>query len=305
MLPLELHFHFPDTLITIGVILLVALILNLILRHLVTLAVRRTKRLTAIRRAEQSELSKLNKYAIRKIVDVATTLQSERTSERADKRADTVGSLLKSIITVTIWAIAILTCLDTVGVPTTSVIASAGIGGVALAFGAQSVVKDFLSGIFMIFEDQFGVGDFIQVGTISGTVEDVSLRVTRVRDLTGGIWYIRNGEITQLGNQSQGWATGIVLIPINPDEDPTKAIAVLQKVVAEVHEDPEWKDKLIEVPTVAGVTEVDASAQTIQIFASCPATFQHGVRREILLRGTRALAEAGIKGPKLPGHPQQ
>lgn len=310
MLPLTLKFTFPDTLISIAVILLVAMILVCVLRHGINVAVKRAKRLSLARQnqAREEVMAQNAKFYLRpkalnsKAKDFladAAGLQSER----AEKRAKTIGSLLKSIVTVTVWAIAILTILDTIGIPTTSVIASAGIGGVALAFGAQTLIKDFLSGIFMIFEDQYGVGDYIQVGNIAGTVEEVSLRVTRIRDLQGGIWYIRNGEITQVGNESQGWATGIILVSIAPEEDADRAIEVLQKVTEEVYQDPLWFDQLLQEPVVAGVTEVDASAQKIQIMAMCPATAQYAARREILQRSVKALAEAGIAGAKLAGHP--
>nr|MBA2463726.1 mechanosensitive ion channel [Nocardioidaceae bacterium] len=121
---------------------------------------------------------------------------------RRVQRSGTMGSLLKSIASIAIFAIAAITALAELGFPVGPLIASAGIVGVALGFGAQSLVKDFLSGIFMIFEDQYGVGDVVDLGEAIGTVEAVGLRVTRLRDVEGVVWYVRNGEILRVGNQS-------------------------------------------------------------------------------------------------------
>ena len=125
---------------------------------------------------------------------------------RRVQRAQTMGSLLKSIITGVVVAVVGTMMLSELGVDIAPIIASAGIIGVALGFGSQTLVKDFLSGIFMIFEDQYGVGDVVDLGEASGTVEAVSLRVTRLRDVNGTVWYVRNGEILRVGNMSQNWA---------------------------------------------------------------------------------------------------
>ena len=122
-------------------------------------------------------------------------------------RTRTIGSILRSMTTAVIATIAVLTILDALGVPLGPIVASAGIGGVALGFGAQSLVKDFLSGLFMIMEDQFGVGDLIDPGDVTGTVEDVGLRTKRLRDASGEVWDVLNGEIARIGNRSQGWST--------------------------------------------------------------------------------------------------
>ena len=163
--------------------------------------------------------------AIRTLVDRATARadEHERTSferlldsatgaarERRRQRALTMGSLLRSIATFVIATVAILTVMAELGMPLAPLLTSAGIGGIALGFGAQTLVKDFLSGIFMIIEDQYGVGDVIDTGEAVGTVEEVSLRVTRLRDANGVVWFIRNGEIVRIGNKSQGWAVATV-----------------------------------------------------------------------------------------------
>jgi small conductance mechanosensitive channel len=129
-------------------------------------------------------------------------------ADRRRERAQTMGSVLKSITSAVIMGIAAIMILAELGVPVAPILTGAGIVGVALGFGAQNFVKDFLAGIFMILEDQLGVGDVIDTGQATGTVEAVGLRVTRLRDVNGTIWYVRNGEILRIGNESQGRRAG-------------------------------------------------------------------------------------------------
>lgn len=231
-----------------------------------------------------------------RIIAAATGVRDER----FEQRARTIGSLLRSIIGTTIVVIAALTILAVVQVPLAPLLASAGVGGIALAFGAQSVVKDFLSGIFMIMEDQYGVGDIIDVGEVTGTVEEVALRITRLRDPGGRVWYVRNGEILRVGNLTQGWSTALVDIPIAVTEDPGKAIAVLEKVADEAQDDDAFKGVLLERPFVAGVDSVTATATTLRIIAKTPPNQHWGVQRTLLERSLKAFAEAGIQPPPLP-----
>ena len=147
--------------------------------------------------------------------------------------------------------------LDVLGLPIGPLLASAGIVGVALGFGAQTLVKDFLSGIFLILEDQYGVGDLVDtgMGTV-GTVEAVGLRVTRLRDGSGVVWYVRNGEILQVGNHSQGWSTGIVDVSVAYTEDIPRVQRLIGEVAAAMAEEEAWQQKILEPPTVAGVESV-------------------------------------------------
>ena len=138
---------------------------------------------------------------------------------RRVQRAQTMGSLLKSIVTGVVFAVVAMMLIASSAYNIAPLIASAGILGVALGFGAQSLVKDFLSGIFMIFEDQYGVGDVVDLGEAAGTVEAVSLRVTRLRDVNGTVWYVRNGEILRVGNMSQNWARTVLDISVAYGED--------------------------------------------------------------------------------------
>lgn len=217
--------------------------------------------------------------------------------ERQQQRVETIGSVLRSVATVLIIIIAVLMIGDQLGLNMAPILASASVGGVALGFGAQSLVKDFLSGLFMLAEDQYGVGDFIEVGTTAGTVEDVSLRVTRIRDGDGVIWYLRNGEITRLANKSQGWSTATVDIPVSYAESPERVIGVLRQAMAALDADPDWDDTLMEEPKVVGVEGVSGGAMTIRITAKCAPNEHWGAQREIRERALTAMVKADIKPP--------
>lgn len=219
--------------------------------------------------------------------------------ERYVQRMTTLGSLLRSIVTFVVYGIAVLTLMALVGIPLGPLLASAGVGGVALGFGAQSLVKDFLSGIFMILEDQYGVGDVIDTGEAIGTVEEVSLRVTRLRDINGVTWYIRNGEIVRIGNKTQGSSNAVVDIPVAYDEDLDKVMGVIQGVADDLGQDKEWIGKVIETPTVLGVETMTGAMMTIRVLAPCAAGQNWTVQRELRQRVKMALDAAGVKAPPI------
>ncbi len=147
------------------------------------------------------------RHVIRRTVERASAKNSARVSgdsaTRLAQRAGAIGSLLISVVSVVIWINALLIILETLGINITPIVASAGVAGIALAFGAQTLIKDYISGILLILEDQYGVGDVVVIGTVTGTVEEVLLRTTRLRDADGTLWHIRNGEILSVGNRSQ------------------------------------------------------------------------------------------------------
>ncbi|WP_091758259.1 mechanosensitive ion channel family protein [Pedococcus cremeus] len=219
--------------------------------------------------------------------------------ERHKQRTLTMGSLLRNVVTIAVTLITALTIMSTLGIDLAPVLATAGVGGVALGFGAQSLVKDFLSGIFMILEDQYGVGDIVDTGEAVGTVEEVSLRVTRLRDGSGVVWYVRNGEIIRIGNKSQGWSTALVDIPVSYAENLEKVIPLIRDVVHRLDEEPEWKDKLLDEPQVLGVESVSGTAVTIRVLAKTAPEQQYGVSREIRERVKAAFDAAGVQGPPL------
>ena len=180
--------------------------------------------------------------------------------ERRQQRTTAVASILGNAASITISAVAFVMILGDLGLNLAPVLASAGVLGVAIGFGAQNVVQDFLAGIFMMLEDQYGVGDVAEIGKITGTVEAVSLRITRVRDVSGVVWHIRNGTITQSGNESHGWARAVVDFPVPYRSDISKVREVMQDAAAAMWHEPGWEKVILERPEVWGVQDLSADA---------------------------------------------
>ncbi|CAA9414080.1 mechanosensitive ion channel family protein [uncultured Nocardioides sp.] len=219
------------------------------------------------------------------------------TSTRRVQRAKTMGSLLKSVISGVVFAVAGTMVLSEMDVDIAPIIASAGILGVAFGFGAQSLVKDFLSGIFMIIEDQYGVGDVVDLGEANGTVEAVSLRVTRLRDVNGTVWYVRNGEILRVGNMSQNWARTVLDVAVGYKEDLTKVRAVLRDVAHDVWEDERFHGLIIEEPEVWGVESMTADAVNVRVTLKTAPMEQWAVAREMRERIKARFDHEGIEMP--------
>jgi small-conductance mechanosensitive channel len=220
--------------------------------------------------------------------------------ERHLQRTTTMGAILRSIVTCVVFGIAALTVMSIVGLPLAPLLASAGVGGVALGFGAQSLVKDFLSGVFMIVEDQYGVGDVVDTGAVTGTVEDVTLRITRIRDGNGVVWYVRNGEILRIGNKSQGWSTAVVDIQVGYEEDLARVTRIITEVVADLGATEPWTSLLLEDPSVVGIEAMSGGSVTLRVSAKCVANESSAVQREIRER-VKAVFDAN--GVVVPGPP--
>ncbi len=219
-------------------------------------------------------------------------------STRRVQRAKTMGSLLKSIMSGVIAAIVITMALAELGFDIGPVLASAGIIGVALGFGSQTLVKDFLSGIFMIFEDQYGVGDVVNLGEgLSGTVEAVSLRVTRVRDTNGTVWYVRNGELLRVGNMSQNWARTVLDVQVSSREDLTRVRRVVQEVANDLWRDDEFDGVVIEEPEIWGVEAVTPDATTLRLTLKTAPMEQWRVGRVLRERIKARFDHEGIQAP--------
>lgn len=213
--------------------------------------------------------------------------------ERRRQRAEAIGSVLRSLVTAVIFSIALLTILSELSFDLAPLLASAGIAGLAIGFGAQTLVKDLLAGLFMLLEDQYGVGDTVDLGEATGVVEAVGLRTTTIRDGQGVLWYIRNGEIVRVGNKSQGWAMIIVDMPIGfaPTEE---AIAVLREATAGVAADPAVAGSFVDPPDVLGVEQVTVDGTVIRTIAKTTPESQFLVVRELRRRQAEALDRAGI-----------
>ncbi len=253
----------------------------------------------AIASMERTAMRRVDKGQRDRNIDKVLIAASGTDIERRRQRALTLGSLLRSVSAFAIALIAILTIMAEVGLPLAPLLASAGVGGVALGFGAQSLVKDFLSGVCMIIEDQYGVGDVIDTGEAIGTVEEVTLRVTRLRDFEGVVWFIRNGEIIRIGNKSQGWAAAYIDVPVSYEEQPERVIPILQQVIDEVCADEALASKLTEEPTVAGVESVSGGVMTVRIIAKCRPGEQFEMARVVRRRCKDALDRAGVQGPQI------
>lgn len=217
--------------------------------------------------------------------------------ERRDQRAKTVGSVLGSVASILIFGTAFAMILGQVGVSLGPLIASAGIIGVAIGFGAQSLVSDFLSGMFMLLEDQYGVGDWIDAGEASGTVEHVGLRVTQLRDGDGVLWFIRNGEVVRIGNHSQDWARAILDVPIAYGESIDRASELMKETAWTLWDDEQFKYVVLEEPEIWGVEVLSREAIVIRLAVKTAPLEQWGVARELRVRIKDAFDRNGIQIP--------
>ena len=202
-------------------------------------------------------------------------------AERRKQRSATLASVLKSVSTGMIFGIALLMVLSELTFNIGPLIASAGIIGVALGFGSQALVKDFLSGIFMILEDQYGVGDAVDLGEASGIVEAVGLRVTRLRDLEGTVWYVRNGEIVRVGNKSHGWARSVIDVDIAYGENIDRVRKLLTEAGRSLMSSPDYKDLILEEPTVWGVQALSADSVVMRVVVKTKPGMQFDVGRAL------------------------
>ncbi|GAA3438943.1 mechanosensitive ion channel family protein [Kutzneria kofuensis] len=226
----------------------------------------------------------------------AQQLPAPQRSERRRQRAMTIGSVLKSLTTLLTYGIAFLTILTQLGFNITPIIASAGVLGVAIGFGAQSLVRDFLSGVFMMLEDQYGVGDVIDAGQASGTVEAVGLRVTTLRDVNGTVWYVRNGEIVRIGNSSQGFAVAVVDVPLNHG-NVDDALAVLGETAEAAVQEAPLADDVMDAPQVLGIEKVTPEGLTLRLTVKVRPGRQWATQRALRARVMAAFVAAGIEPP--------
>lgn len=225
-------------------------------------------------------------------------------AERRRQRSEAIGSVLRSVTSFLIMGTAALMILGAFQINVAPLLASAGVAGVAIGFGARNLVTDFLSGVFMILEDQYGVGDTVDVGSASGEVVEVGLRVTKLRGTDGEIWYVRNGEIKRVGNMSQGWATATVDVTVRPTEDLDHLRKVIGEVGETLAEEEPWNERLWGPVEVLGLTEVLLDSMTLRISAKTMPGKALGVERELRWRVKRAFDAAGVRivgGPSQAG----
>jgi small conductance mechanosensitive channel len=274
--------------LTIFVTIVVAWIANRLLRR-------------AIKRFTQRIADPTSAPRIRRLGRRATPgllLDTGSYSIRSAARAQTVAFVLRSIASGTIWGLTTFSVLGEIGVELGPIIAGAGIAGVALGFGAQSLVKDFLSGIFMLIEDQYGVGDIVDLGEATGTVEAVTLRTTKLRDVKGTVWHIPNGQIARVGNMSQQWARALLDVEVSYDTDVDRAQEVIKRVADELWRDEAWSGRILEEPEVWGIETFGEHGIAIRLVVKTRPSEQFTVMRELRKRLKAAFDEAGIEIPQ-------
>ncbi|MGE3284644.1 MAG: mechanosensitive ion channel family protein [Pseudonocardia sp.] len=218
-------------------------------------------------------------------------------STRRRARAQTIGSILRSISSAVVLVVALVMILAEFGVALGPILASAGILGIALGFGAQNLVRDFLSGMFMLLEDQLGVGDVVDLGQASGTVEAVGLRITTVRDAYGTVWYVRNGEILRVGNKSQDFAVAVVDLPLAHQADFGDATEIADSVATERVAREDLADWVLAPPEVLGVEKATAEGVTLRVTVRVAPGKQFAVQRALYAAVSDAFDDAGLPAP--------
>jgi len=270
-------------------IIVIAVLLNWVLRRLLMRTV--TRIVSGVKRAQN--------------VDTTSEIQAAPyVNARAVQRTRTLGTVGRAAITWIIVAIALILVLSELEVNVGALVASAGIVGAGLAFGAQNIVKDILNGIFMVFEDQLGVGDAVTIGEVSGTVEDVGIRVTQVRAVDGTLWFVRNGEILTLGNASQGWGRALIDITVEADADLREVERVALDSARELLEAPETARKITGSPEVWGVESAFGDRVTMRLAIRTRPEAQWAVQRALRPVLVRNFTAAGIQlATELPQYP--
>jgi len=216
------------------------------------------------------------------------------TNERREQRARALGSILRSAVSVIIFSVAVMVILGDLGINLAPLLASSAVLGVALGFGAQDLVKDYLAGILMLIEDHYGVGDVINTGDATGTVEAMSLLTTRLRDVNGVVWHIHNGSIDRVGNESQGWSRAVIDYPVPYETDLARIRLLMEEAAAAVWDEPGWRELMLEAPEVWGAQELSGTEVTMRVVAKTAPLRQWEVARELRARIKSALDTAGI-----------
>jgi moderate conductance mechanosensitive channel len=215
-------------------------------------------------------------------------------TERHEQRARALGSILRSGVSIVVFGIAALTILGDLGFNLTPLLLSTTVLGVALGFGAQNLVRDYLAGILMLVEDHYGVGDTINVRDTTGTVEAMTLLTTRLRDVNGVVWHVRNGTIDSVGNESQGWSRAVIDYPVPYEEDLTRIRALMEQAASSMFRERGWRKLMLEKPEVWGAQELSSKEVTMRIVAKTAPMRQWEVARELRARVKAVLDAAGV-----------
>jgi moderate conductance mechanosensitive channel len=275
-----------DVIAQVALILIVGLVLLWLARRGIRRAVARVKEDPAAPRGGR----------LRRRVGLASEAPAV-TSLRRVQRADALGALATSIVSLVVWSIVVITILGVFGINVGPLIAGAGIIGIAIGFGAQDLVKDFLSGVFMLLEDQYGVGDIVDAGDAAGVVEGVTLRSTRIRDVTGTLWHIPNGEIRRIGNMSQEWARALLDIGVAYGTDVDVASQLILQVATEMAHEDDYEDVFLDEPEIWGVENLGTDSVDIRLVIKTQPGQQYAIARELRRRIKRAFDTAEVEIP--------
>ena len=232
--------------------------------------------------------------------DTQALLMSPLAAVRIVQRTRTLGSVFSNIVTAVIVILVVLVLFTTLVPQATGAFAliTAALGA-GLGFGAQNIVKDVLSGLFMVAEDQLGVGDVVDLGPATGVVEGVGIRITLVRDVNGTLWFVRNGEILRVGNMSQGWARVIIDLAIPYDSDLELVQDKILDTAVAMSNEPKWRSRVIEKPEIWGIESISGEAVVLRLVVKTASASKDDVARELRARLKRTLDEAGVKLPSL------
>nr|WP_286303029.1 mechanosensitive ion channel domain-containing protein [Microbacterium suwonense] len=269
----------------VAIIAASAFVLGLLLR----LVIRRI-----VRRIVATAKSKAN------VDDTQALERSPLADMRLVQRTRTLGSILQNIINVMLVVVALLLIVWVLSPALLSslTLLTAAIGA-GLGFGAQNIVKDVLNGLFLVAEDQIGIGDVVDLGLASGVVEHVSVRITQVRDVNGTLWYVRNGEVTRIGNMSQGWARAIIDVGVAPDSDLDLVEETMLETAESLAKDPKWRTRIIEKPELWGLRTIDGDALVVRVVMKTRALAMDDVSQELRRRLRDAMLTRDIVTPQL------
>ncbi len=282
-----------ETIVTASVRILVIILAALVVRALAKRAITRVVK----RILQPAENGSGNEPQRNSRGPAVLKRDNGRAKERREQRAKTIGAVLSSIVTIVIAIMVLAMILGEIGIALGPLLASAGVVGLAIGFGAQSLVADYLSGLLIMVEDQYGVGDTVDVGEAIGEVEHVGLRLTQIRDLNGGLWHIRNGEILRVANHSQDWARAVLDVGVAYDSNLDTVYEVLERTGMELRQDPEQGPLLLEDPSVWGVQSLDADAVVVRLAVKTVPLKQWGITRELRRRVKDNLDAAGVEMP--------
>ena len=271
-----------DSLVRIAVILAIAVALTLALRFVIARVIRRLAALPA----RQLGVNSSAKIVLGQ-------------PHRMGQRLQTFQSVLNSTVAIVVGSVALLMILSDVGVEVAPLLASAGVVGVAVAFGAQSLVRDILSGVFMLVEDQYGVGDRVELGSTgavmaAGTVEQVALRITTIRDDDGRVWHLRNGEIMRVANESQGWSHAVAQVQVVPGTDIAATRELMTGVTERLRAEESYQDAILADPEIR-VEEISGAGITLRWSVRTRPGQQWRVASAMRRRLTTAFAEHGVE----------